>query len=202
MRAFFAVDLPDPLTDAIAAAQRPLTEAAGIDPVDPTQAHLTLKFLGEVDDGGHDGSGDDGDHDDPDDDIPLDEMLAAGERAVERAAVDPFTCRVRGYGVFPSPEYISVVWAGVGEGAEELTRLHEALEAETTARGVDAEPHAFTPHVTIARMRDGRGKGHVQRVVREREPEIGRFEVAEIRLLSSTLTRDGPIYESVESFGL
>ncbi|SNR63221.1 RNA 2',3'-cyclic phosphodiesterase [Halorubrum vacuolatum] len=201
MRAFFAVDLPESLTDAIAAAQGPLTEAAGIDPVDPEGAHLTLKFLGEVDDGDHDGP-DDGDHDGPDADVSLDDVLAAGERAVERAGVDPFACRVRGYGVFPSLEYISVVWAGIEEGGEELTELHEALEAETTAIGVDAETHAFTPHVTIARMRDGRGKEHVQRVVHEREPEIGRFEANEIRLLSSTLTPDGPLYEPVEVFDL
>jgi len=39
---------------------------------------------------------------------------------------------------------------------------------ETTALGVDPENHAFTPHVTLARMNDARGKELVQEAVRAR----------------------------------
>lgn len=140
---------------------------------------------------------------DNDDTTPtLDDVIAAGKQAVETANVDPFECAVEGFGVFPSLDYISVVWAGVDAGSAELTALHEALEVETTALGVDPENHAFTPHVTLARMNDARGKELVQEAVRERDPEIGRFEVDAVRLVSSTLTSDGPAYETVASFGL
>lgn len=184
MRAFFSVDLPENLVEPLAGVQAEFDEADGLDVVDPAQAHVTLKFLGDVADG------------------ELDDVLAAGEQAVDRADVDPFECRVAGLGVFPSLEYISVVWVGIDEGSEELTRLHEALEAETTAIGFDPEDHEFTPHMTLARMSDARGKELVQEVVRERDPDIGRFEVAEIRLTKSTLTASGPVYETVETFPL
>jgi 2'-5' RNA ligase len=106
------------------------------------------------------------------------------------------------FGVFPSPDYISVVWAGVREGGPELTRLHEAVERETTALGFDPADHAFTPHVTLARMDDARGKEAVQRVVREADPTVGGYDVTEVRLTESRLTDDGPVYETVARFPL
>jgi len=197
MRAFFAVDLPESLAEPLAAVQVDLNDAAGLRVTDPTQAHVTLKFLGDINagDGGSDG-------DDLTDTPALDDVIAAGERAVDSADIAPFDCSIAGLGVFPSLEYIAVVWAGVEDGADKLTALHEALEAETTALGVDPDDHDFTPHITLARMDDARGKGLVQRLVRERDPEFGRFEAAEIRLVESTLTSDGPEYETVASFGL
>ena len=197
MRAFFAVDLPGDLTAGVAEAQAAFDGADGLRFVDPEQTHVTLKFLGEIDDG----DVDDGDERDEESDTPtLDDVIAAGERAIETADIDPFECAVHGFGVFPSLDYISVVWAGIADGSAELTALHDALEAETTAIGVDPEDHAFTPHVTLARMNDARGKALVQEVVRERDPEIGRFEVNEVRLLSSTLTSEGPVYETIATF--
>jgi 2'-5' RNA ligase len=201
MRAFFALDLPDALADPLAAVQDDLDDAEGLRFVDPEQAHVTLKFLGEI------GEGDDEDTAAGDDRPALDDVIAAGERAVESAEIDgapvePFDCEIAGLGVFPDLDYISVVWAGVGEGTAELTALHEALEREATALGVDPEEHAYTPHVTLARMDDARGKELVQRVVRERDPEFGRFAVEDVRFVKSTLTPDGPEYETIETFSL
>ncbi|MFO8114105.1 MAG: RNA 2',3'-cyclic phosphodiesterase [Halorubrum sp.] len=196
MRAFFAVGLPDDLAAPVAEAQAAFEGADGLRFVDPEQAHVTLTFLGEVDDA------DAGDADAESDAPALDDVTAAGERAVADADADPFECSVEGFGVFPSLDYVSVVWAGIGDGSAELTALHGALEAEATALGVDPADHAFTPHVTLARMDDARGKDLVQEVVRNRDPEIGRFEVEAVRLVSSTLTSDGPTYETVASFEL
>ncbi|MFD1570893.1 RNA 2',3'-cyclic phosphodiesterase [Halorubrum laminariae] len=193
MRAFFAVDLPNALADPLAAIQADLDDAAGLRFTDTTQAHVTLKFLGEI---GESGSESDGTR------PALDDVIAAGERAVADADRDPFKCELTGFGVFPDLEYISVVWAGISDGTAALTALHEALERETTALGVDPAEHAFTPHVTLARMDDARGKDLVQRIVRERDPEFGRFGVDEVELVRSTLTPDGPEYETVETFPL
>jgi len=194
MRAFFAVDLPDDLAPRVAEAQAAFEGAEGLRFVDPEQTHVTLKFLGEIDDNDE--------RDDNEATPALDDVIAAGERAIEAADVDPFECAVEGFGVFPTLDYISVVWAGIGRGTPELTALHEAVESETTALGVDPEDHAFTPHVTLARMNDARGKKLVREAVRERDPEIGRFDVDAVRLVSSTLTSDGPEYETVASFAL
>ncbi|MBZ6494830.1 RNA 2',3'-cyclic phosphodiesterase [Natrinema longum] len=184
MRLFVSVDLPDDLADPVADLQAEFADASGLDFTDPEQAHVTLKFLGDVNA----------------DRLPA--LERALEAAVDDAGVDPFPVRYGGLGVFPSLEYISVVWLGVERGGDELTRLHEAIEDRTTAMGFDAEDHDFTPHVTLARMEHAGGKELVQDLVREREPTIGEDRVDEIRLTESTLTDDGPVYSTVESFPL
>lgn len=182
MRLFVSVDLPTELAERFEAVQEEFRGAAGLNFTDPTQAHVTLKFLGETD---------------PD---RLGEVTDAIEDGVKAAGVEPFECTVGGLGVFPSREYISVVWTGVRTGGEELTRLHEAIERETTAIGFEEESHEFTPHLTLARMNDARGKELVQNVLDELDPTIGTFEVNEVRLKESTLTSEGPEYETVDRF--
>ncbi|MFC5368104.1 RNA 2',3'-cyclic phosphodiesterase [Salinirubrum litoreum] len=186
MRLFVSVDLPDALADPLADLQQEFGDAPGLRFTDPEQAHLTLKFLGEVDE------------------KRVPEIEDALETAVDAAGVDPFDATVGGLGVFPSMEYISVVWVGIREGAgrEELTRLHEAVERETTALGFDPEDHDFTPHVTLARMNDARSKVRVQQVVREQDPTLGTMRVSQIRLKASELDRDGPTYSTVSRIGL
>jgi 2'-5' RNA ligase len=184
MRCFLAVDLPDRLADGVAAVQERFADAAGLRFVDPDGAHVTLKFLGDVERD------------------RLDDVTAATETAIDEAGVGPFEVTVAGLGVFPSLDYISVVWAGVDEGAEELTRLAAAIESETTAVGFEPESHEFTPHVTIARMDDARGKSLVQEVVGGASPTVGTFRASEVRLKESTLGPDGPTYDTVARFGL
>jgi len=182
MRLFVGVDL-EGLADAVADAQAPFRDLPGLTPTDPEQTHVTMKFLGE------------GDHD-------LEALSDAVGRAVDAADVGPFEASFEGLGGFPSSDYISVVWLGIEDGSREIRRLHEALEAETTDLGYDAERHEFTPHVTLARMDHAAAKAAVQQAVQERNPEVGRLAVEELRLTESTLTADGPEYRTVERFGL
>lgn len=179
MRLFFSVDLPETLAGEVAAVQRQFDRAPGLRTTDPTQAHVTLKFLGDVDQD------------------RLDELEAAAAATVADADVAPFCVEIAGLGAFPSPEYISVVWLGVSDGNEELTRLHRALERAMTGLGFDPESHEFTPHVTIARMDDARGKALVQRRLREDDLTVGTFDVEAVHLTESVLTGDSPEYETV-----
>ncbi|WP_323674231.1 RNA 2',3'-cyclic phosphodiesterase [Halorubellus sp. PRR65] len=184
MRLFVSVDLPDALAPAVADVQSLFADAAGVDPTDPDGVHVTLKFLGETPE------------------HRLDAVADAVERAVADADVDPFEVEYGDLGVFPSLDYISVVWLGVRRGDLELAHLHDAIERETTALGYDPEDHDFTPHATIARVRHGGGKDHVQSVVVEAEPTVGTTTVDEVHLTESTLTDDGPRYETLRAFEL
>jgi 2'-5' RNA ligase len=181
-RLFVSVDLDD-LAEEVARVQAPL-RLDGLRPTDPADAHVTVKFLGDTD---------------PDRIGPLTEAL---EAAAAAADVGAFDVSLGGYGVFPSLEYISVVYLGVRAGANELTRLHEAVEARTTDLGFDPEDHEFTPHVTLARMDHAASKDRVGELVRERDPDAGRTRVSELRLTESTLTDDGPVYETVAAVPL
>jgi len=184
MRLFVSVDLPDDLADDVAAVQDRFADAGGLRFTDPGQAHVTLQFLGDVEESR---AGDLGD---------------ALESAVSDAGVAPFDARVEGLGVFPRMDYISVVWLGVGDGSEELTALQEAVETEFVSRGFDPGDHEFTPHVTLARMEHGGGKQLVQNVVSGSHPEAGTARVESVRLTESTLTGDGPVYETVRTIRL
>ena len=182
MRLFVSVDLPDGMAADLRAIQSPFEDASGLEFTDPEQAHVTLQFLGEVS---------------PD---RTDEIEAALESAVERAAVDPFEATFGGLGVFPSPEYIRVLWLGVRDdaGVAELTRLNGAVERVTTDLGFDPDDHEFTPHVTLARMRHAGGTELVRREVDDRDPTLGETTVDAIRLTESDLSGpDGPTYRTV-----
>ncbi|QZY00798.1 RNA 2',3'-cyclic phosphodiesterase [Halobaculum rubrum] len=178
-RLFVSVDLPDRLADAFAAVQEPLRDVESLRFTDPEQAHCTLTFLGDTDE------------------ARVGDVAGVLEAAVADADASAFELEVGGVGVFPSTDYISVIWVGVrdGHGATELTRIAEAVERETVALGFDEADHEFTPHFTLARMDDARGKGRVLEYLNE-DPTVGRFEVDEIRLTESTLTTDGPEYET------
>jgi 2'-5' RNA ligase len=182
-RLFVSVDL-DGLAEDVAAVQERFADASGLRFTDPEQAHVTLKFLGDTDE---------------------DRVRSVCEEldaAVRDAGVDPFEMTVSGLGVFPSLDYISVVWVGVDEGSHELTALHEAIEERTVAMGFDAADHEFTPHATIARMDHAGGKELVRERVREDDPTVGRVAVAELRAKESVLGSDGSMYSTVERFEL
>ncbi|WP_135663895.1 RNA 2',3'-cyclic phosphodiesterase [Halorhabdus rudnickae] len=182
-RLFVSVDLDD-LGEAVDTVQGRLKGASGLDFVDPHQAHVTLKFLGDTD---------------PDRLPALTDELAA---AVEDSGVEPFQAEFGGLGAFPSTDYIRVVWLGVREGSERLSRLHEAIEDRTVAMGFDEAEHDFMPHVTLARMNHAGGKERVQEVLREDGPTVGTLDVEAVRLTESVLTDDGPEYSTVEAFEL
>jgi 2'-5' RNA ligase len=184
MRLFVALDLPADLAASVAAAQDRFDDGPGLRFTDPEQAHITLSFLGDVEES------------------RLETVASAIDAGVDASNVDAFETTVGGFGVFPSLDYISVVWTGVRKGAGDINRLHTAIQTELTPLGFGPDDHAFTPHVTLARMDDARSKETVQRVVREEDPTIGSFSVAEVRLKQSELTPDGPEYSTVERFPL
>jgi len=178
-RLFVSVDL-DGLTDDVRAIQDHFEGASGLNFVDPEQAHVTLKFLGDTDE----------------DLVP--DVCEELEAAVEESGVDPFEATFGGLGVFPSRSYISVVWLGIREGGEQLSALHEAIESRTVDLGFDSEEHDFTPHVTLARMNHAGGKERVQDVVENHDPDAGPLQVEEIRLTESVRTEEGPRYSTLE----
>lgn len=182
-RLFVSVSL-DGLAEEIEAVQKQFEGASGLNFTDPEQAHLTLKFLGDTDA----------------DRVPT--LVEQLEAAVEESGVEPFTAEFGGLGVFPSLDYISVVWLGVRAGGDHLTALHEAIEERTVAMGFDPETHDFTPHVTLARMNHAGGKELVQRVVKESAPTVGTRHIDGIHLTESTLTADGPEYTTIASLSL
>ena len=130
-RAFVAVVPPAEVLDAIEAAVSRMPSL----PHDARWAsreqwHLTVQFLGRVDDD--------------------EDLIAALRGALDRTP--RFALRLGGAGAFPSARRASVAWVGVHEGAGVLAALAGSVHAATEMLGFAPEQRAFRPHVTVARL--------------------------------------------------
>ncbi|XGI83952.1 RNA 2',3'-cyclic phosphodiesterase [Halorutilales archaeon Cl-col2-1] len=179
MRLFVSVDLPEKLEDALRDLQSDLRETgADLSFVDPEKAHITMKFLGDTD---------------PD---RLDEIRQILDDATE--GFSSFEATVEGTGVFPSRDFIKVVWAGVSEGSGTLTRIQDEIETGFVSAGFEEEDHDFTPHITLARVQSGKSKSQIQSFVDSTQGRsLGRFTVDSVSLTKSELRPEGPVYETL-----
>jgi 2'-5' RNA ligase len=92
-----------------------------------------------------------------------------------------------------------VVWIGVSEGEEALIRLAEAVEGRVRRAGVQSETRAFSPHLTLARLRHPANLSKaLSLAVPPRIPHL----VGEVVLFRSHLGAGEPRYEVVERFPL
>lgn len=141
--------------------------------VRPDAWHLTLRFLGDA----------------------TAEAARRVVAAMEAARAEPaFGVTFGGLGAFPRPARASVLWLGVGEGADALRRLASLAENAARAAGFAAEGKAFTPHLTLSRLQPPRD---VAGVVREPLAVAGRMAVGEVVLYRSHLGGGPARYEAV-----
>ena len=183
MRLFVAVRLSSEVAERLCRAQEKLRSILGdVRWTKPESLHLTLKFMGQVDEG----------------------KVKAIQAAVE-AAVAPlprFTVSCRGLGVFPAIRRPKVLWAGLEGGA--LAALAEAAEAALGPLGFPREAREFKPHLTIGRWREGARGGDALRseLERWRHHDFGASEVNEAILFQSVLKRGGAEYTALKVFPL
>jgi len=175
LRAFIALELPDVgLVDGLVAFQRELQKTGGeLKLVERENLHFTVKFLGEVSDADAD-------------------EAAKRLRALKlsRASV-----MVKGVGAFPSPGHPNVVWVGVAkEDEEKVVQIAEPVIRALDGLG-ERESRPFQAHLTLARVRSGRGGGDLLSLIRvNSDREFGKVTLSSIKLKSSVLTPRGPIY--------
>ena len=179
-RAFIAVDLaPLPALDAFL---RELASMKGLKPVDPTNLHVTLKFLGDTDDS----------------------LIPRIESAMRSSCegIPPFEVEVMGSGVFPPKGSARVVWVGL-KGAEPLATIASRLERSLEPLGFAPEGRAFRPHLTLARVKDPSASSRARDLAASYEPaRFGAKGVSEVQLKKSVLRPQGPEYSTVVSVPL
>jgi 2'-5' RNA ligase len=175
LRTFLAIDLTDDVRRAIVRAQGELKKLAGrgVSWVRPENMHITLKFLGEVDE------------------ARLPEVVDATCDAVGGAI--PFEVDVQGLGTFGRRQP-KVIWAGVLDPDGRMTDVFRAVEAALAPLGFAADTRRYLPHVTLGRVRRGAVRSLVDRIERERETAFGPVPVESVTVYTSRLTKTGPIY--------
>jgi RNA 2',3'-cyclic 3'-phosphodiesterase len=182
MRLFMALDLTDAARQAIAAEQRRLGTAMGGSDrssfkwVRPEHMHLTLVFLGEVDEGRSAG---------------LVETLGP---AVE---LPPFKVVFGGIGMFPPSGAPRVLWLGVREGARDTVELQRRLVDRVQAAGIAVEGREFHPHLTLARWRTSGMRDRQRVLALGHGSDIGPVEASEAVLYHSRLSSQGPTYSAL-----
>lgn len=181
VRAFVAIELDGEIQAALGGLQRRLKKAplARLGRwVAPESIHLTLKFLG---------------------DVPVD-RLAELEAALQRACegVAPFDIALFGLGCFPNLRRPRVVWVSVEERSGVLKRLQSAVERELARAGFRPEGGDFTPHLTLARIRDrARSRERAELgawIGQQCVPEGARMRVSRVSLMRSVLGPGGAVY--------
>lgn len=184
MRVFVAIDVGDAVRAEAARVIQVISdkvEAAKTPPkitwVKPAALHVTLRFIGEVDDAA----------------VPaLCEQLAP---PIEMA---PFEVSWRGLGAFPSPRNPRALWMGVVGGGAALG----ALEAEVTRRVVgtlDPEARPLLPHLTLGRIKMTGAGIDWPKLLQAVEVRGMRSPVDRITLYRSQLSQRGPHYTGLVS---
>jgi 2'-5' RNA ligase len=183
MRLFVAVNLPSEVRGRLAAEQDRLRRAqADVSWVRPENIHVTLKFLGETDE------------------KRLDRIRPALFEVARASA--SFRIRVSGLGSFGG-RIPRVVWVGVQEGAEPLSRLAQAVEAAMARLGFPKERRGFTAHITLGRVRSARNAEALLAALAQPETgPPGSVEVNQFELMQSELRPTGSVYTVLDRFPL
>jgi 2'-5' RNA ligase len=117
---------------------------------------------------------------------------------VEAAAAEQqaFELSIEGTGCFPNLRRPRTVWIGVGQGLDETRALHNALERPLLKLGCyRREERLFTPHVTLGRIRSDKPMNQLTAaLVKNQDYQAGASMIHEVRIMSSELLPDGPVY--------
>lgn len=177
LRTFIGVDIGDTIRDRAVALQEKLAQASGaVKWVEPENIHVTLLFLGEVEDR----------------QVPTVCHVVA-EQTRKHA---PFPLSIERVGCFPNARRPRVLWIGVGEGTQELCALHDDLEPPLLDLGCyRREERKYTPHITLGRVKGDRPADTLGPALAKHAGwQGGQILVSEILVMSSELTPKGPIY--------
>lgn len=191
IRAFLAVELSNDVRSRIALIQqdlkshltRELPRAVRISWVQPASIHLTIKFLGDMDEQLVE---------------PLREALAEVFKD-QRAIPIP----LERLGAFPSLLAPRVLWVGTSEQweqsdqAKRLTTLHQSVEVCCDSLGFVMDPRPLSPHLTLARIKAGGrefGRALARSGVLDRPLSLGHLEAGSVTLVKSELRPTGSVY--------
>jgi 2'-5' RNA ligase len=180
MRSFVAVDLGPELRRPLVGLLKELPRTRDVRWCTQDQLHVTLKFLGEVDQ------------------ARLKQVCDIVARSSRQLA--PFQIRLSGLGGFPSPRSPRVLWCGIDDPSGSCARWVSLADPQFTALGFEAETRAFTPHITLGRSKSPQGAAAMREVL-ERTAALPAVEmtVSEIVLFESRLSPAGARYIRVQT---
>lgn len=186
MRCFLACELPAAVHREIAKWLKTLEgRVGGVRWVDPANVHLTVRFLGEVDE------------------ATLEQVKQASSAVAQRA--ESLELHAAGSGVFPNLRRPRVVWVGLEGAVESFERFYLQLEAALAGLDIHQEsrPRQFRPHITLGRIRHpAKAKGIEKIILAGKNRHFGEVPIRVLTLFQSELTSSGPKYTKLAEFEL
>ena len=176
IRTFIALELNPGFTEKIRELQDRFSDF-DLKFVDPELVHITLKFLGDVDDS----------------------TIPSLSAALDSITCEPFEARVGGLGVFPKPANPKVLWLGA---AGNFRALHDDVENLLKPFKFEKDNREFTAHATLARVKflnKDQKNAFINTLKELKDVELGSMRVDKVVLKKSTLTSEGPIYETLHT---
>ena len=187
MRIFIAIDIDKEIKSALGNLQQQLQSKVDVRKSDvkwvrPDNIHLTLKFLGEVED----------------------KRIAEVCNIVKNVASQhlSFELEMKTVGCFggKSPK---VLWVGLGEGKGDLCRLQKEIEKQLLLAGWDEEKRGFSGHLTLCRIRNPRAAAKLAQVSEDyKDFKLGILPADSIKVYQSQLMPTGPIYTVLGDYKL
>ncbi len=180
MRSFIAIDIDK---DIAHEARRIINDFRNLDLdvkfVEPENLHITLKFLGEIDE----------------DDVKL--LCENVSEVCNKTKI--FKISFKHVSFFGSMNHVRTLWIGMGTGREDFISLSENIGSKI---GFNNNGNS-SPHLTIGRVRSGKNKELIMKKIEKyKNVNIGEMEVKNVKLKKSTLTPNGPVYEDISTFEL
>ena len=180
MRLFTGLDLPDAVVRNLEDLLARLRPTARINWSPPENLHITTKFIGWWAD------------------ERLEELKTALAGVPSRG---PIEVRIRKLGFFPNPHSPRTFWCGIE--APELAGLAADTDRATSALGIESEKREFTPHLTLARIKEKLDLQTLREAVAAPpSQEFGAFQAGSFFLYQSTLRPTGSVYTKLAEFPL
>lgn len=185
IRSFIAIPLPEEIQSAAGRMiQRLEPAASGIKWVAAENLHLTLKFLGDVDN------------------RELIDVCKAMRHCCR--GVEPFSLQFKGIGGFPDLQRARVVWAGVTDQSNALFDLAQSIDEKMADLRFKREFRDYQPHLTLGRLKKGSrvSDEFVRTAQAESQTVLGSMQVQQVHLCGSFLESGGPTYNVMDHVDL
>lgn len=183
-RYFLAIDVNDHVKMNVKVTQDHVKDCEGdVTLVEPKNLHFTVRFLGDM----------------TKDHVRL--VIGILEPLLEGETSSNVS--VQGLDFFGSPNAPRIIWAGVGAGKLYIKGLFVRISKKLDEIGLKTEEKEIIPHITIARVRSEKNINILRETIsKERESFYGETLIDAVKLKSSTLTPEGPVYSDVAVFPL
>ncbi len=176
MRLFIAIEIPEDVKEYMGKVQEKIgSDLAKIRFVSKEHIHLTLKFLGEV---------------------QPSEVESIKDK-LKKIKFKAFSTCLSSIGVFPSESYIRVVWVGL-KPENEVLELQKNIDEKL--KKLFKKEKNFSAHITLARVKFVDDKKKFVDRLNKIKTEKKKIDVKDFKLIKSTLSPKGAVYETIMTF--